>query len=159
MAHVGQMSYPGISGDIAAAAEKLRDRGPAGARAVFTIGFCFGGRLALLGGTLGLDLAGTIGFYGWPTGSRGDIPAPADSTNLMTAPVLAIFGGADQGIPAAVVDTFEGALSASDVPHEVVSYPGAPHSFFDRKAAEFAETSADAWARVLAFIAANTPPA
>jgi carboxymethylenebutenolidase len=159
MAHVGQASYPGLSGDIAAAAEKLRSAGPGRGRAVFTIGFCFGGRLALLGGTLGLDLAGTIGFYGWPVGSRGDIPAPADWTELMTAPVLAIFGGADQGIPAAAVETFEGALTASDVPHEVVSYPDAPHSFFDRKAAEFAETSADAWARVLTFISASTPPA
>ncbi len=32
------------------------------------------------------------------------------------------------------------------------STPGAPHSFFDRKQEEFAEASADAWERVLAFI-------
>ena len=57
------------------------------------------------------------------------------------------------------METFEGALSDSDVPHEVVSYPGAPHSFFDRKAEEFAETSADAWSRVMAFISTKTPPA
>jgi carboxymethylenebutenolidase len=31
-------------------------------------------------------------------------------------------------------------------------YDGAPHSFFDRKYAEFADASADAWARTLAFI-------
>ncbi len=34
--------------------------------------------------------------------------------------------------------------------------PGAPHSFFDRKAAEFAEESADAWRRVQAFIGQRT---
>jgi carboxymethylenebutenolidase len=38
----------------------------------------------------------------------------------------------------------------------VVVYPGAPHSFFDRKYSEFADESADAWTRVLAFIDANT---
>ena len=34
----------------------------------------------------------------------------------------------------------------------VVTYPGAPHSFFDRKQEEFADASADAWRLVLAFI-------
>jgi len=37
-----------------------------------------------------------------------------------------------------------------------VVYPGAPHSFFDRKYEEFAGESADAWRRVLAFVEANT---
>ena len=31
-------------------------------------------------------------------------------------------------------------------------YPGAPHSFFDRKQEEFAAESEDAWNRVLAFL-------
>jgi carboxymethylenebutenolidase len=39
-----------------------------------------------------------------------------------------------------------------------VIYPGAPHSFFDRKFAEFADASADAWDRVRAFIAAQAAP-
>jgi carboxymethylenebutenolidase len=41
------------------------------------------------------------------------------------------------------------------VEHEIVTYPGAPHSFFDRRAAEYAEASADAWKRVLGFISAH----
>jgi carboxymethylenebutenolidase len=41
----------------------------------------------------------------------------------------------------------------------VVTYPGAPHSFFDRKAEDFADVSADAWERVLSFIRTNTPAA
>jgi carboxymethylenebutenolidase len=36
-----------------------------------------------------------------------------------------------------------------------VVYDGAPHSFFDRKQAEFAAASDDAWRRTLAFIDAN----
>jgi carboxymethylenebutenolidase len=31
-------------------------------------------------------------------------------------------------------------------------FDGAPHSFFDRKQAEFAAASDDAWGRVLAFV-------
>ena len=41
---------------------------------------------------------------------------------------------------------------AAGVEHEVVTYPGAPHSFFDRKQEAFADESADAWERTLAFL-------
>ena len=157
--HVGETRFSNLSWDVRAAAEKLRDLGPNRGRAIFTIGFCFGGRLAFLANTLGLGLAGAIGFYGWPVGARGDIPAPADSTGLMTGPVLGIFGGADEGIPADAVETFRDALAATGLPHEVVTYPGAPHSFFDRAAEDFAAASEDAWARVVAFVRTNTPPA
>ena len=77
----------------------------------------------------------------------------------MRGAVLGIFGGADQGISADAVETFEAALSAAGVPNEIVTYPGAPHSFFDRKQEDYAQASEDAWERVLAFIRANTPAA
>jgi len=48
---------------------------------------------------------------------------------------------------------FDDALTAAGVEHEIVTYPGAPHSFFDRKHEEFAADSEDAWNRVLAFLA------
>ena len=70
----------------------------------------------------------------------------------MECPVLGLFGGADPGIPADMIATFEDALGAASVPHELVSYAGAPHSFFDRKAAEYGDASEDAWRRVLAFV-------
>jgi carboxymethylenebutenolidase len=41
------------------------------------------------------------------------------------------------------------------VPHEVTTYPGAPHSFFDRRQEEHAEASEDAWRRVLEFLRAT----
>ena len=47
---------------------------------------------------------------------------------------------------------FERALETAGVEHELVSYDGAPHSFFDRKHEEFAAASEDAWKRVLAFV-------
>jgi carboxymethylenebutenolidase len=47
---------------------------------------------------------------------------------------------------------FERALTDAGVEHELVTYGGAPHSFFDRKYEEFADASDDAWRRVLAFV-------
>jgi carboxymethylenebutenolidase len=66
--------------------------------------------------------------------------------------VLGLFGGADQGIPAAQVEELDSQLDRAGVPHEIMTYPDAPHSFFDRKAAEHADASADAWRRMLAWI-------
>ena len=47
---------------------------------------------------------------------------------------------------------FERALTDAGVEHELVTYEGAPHSFFDRRYEEFAEASEDAWRRVLEFL-------
>jgi carboxymethylenebutenolidase len=67
-----------------------------------------------------------------------------------------LFGGADTGIPAADIATFDAALTEAGVDHRLVTYDGAPHSFFDRKAADFAEASAAAWDEVLGFIRERT---
>jgi len=98
-----------------------------------------------------------IGFYGWPVGpSRSNTPAPAEVADTIASPVLAIFGGADGGIPGDAVTTFEAALGAAGVTHRMVTYDGAPHSFFDRKATDFADASTRAWDEVLAFIRNRT---
>ena len=152
--HVDQTTWTGLSADISAGvAELTSDRVDA---RVFAVGFCFGGRLAFDAATLGLGLVGVIGFYGVPVGPRLDIPAPAEVVDAMDCPVLGLFGGADPGIPAKMVATFEEALSAADVSHELVSYAGAPHSFFDRKAADFGDAAEDAWRRVLGFVEARS---
>jgi carboxymethylenebutenolidase len=116
-----------------------------------------GGRTAFLTAGFGLGLAGVIGFYGWPTGgSRNDTPAPADVADTLEGPILSIFGGADEGIGPAVRDEWEQALATAGVEHETIVYEGAPHSFFDRKAGEFADQSAAAWDATLGFIRAHT---
>jgi len=158
MPHLEQVGYDAGVEDIRAAANALRGDGRI--RALFVIGFCFGGRLAFLAPTMGIELAGAIGFYGWPTGPhRSGSPAPVDVTGQIAAPILGIFGGADPRINAEVVEEFRAALAAAGVEHELTSYPGAPHSFFDRKAEEFTEESADAWRKVLEFVRDRTPAA
>jgi len=154
--HVAQTTWAGLSADIERAARYLKDDSGHGARSLFTTGFCMGGRNAFLSATLGLGLSGVIGFYGWPGGpSRNDTPAPIEVVDKFECPVLGIFGGADQGIPIAIVQQFRDALAAVGPDHEIVVEPDAPHSFFDRKQAEFQKQSDDAWARVGRFIGAH----
>jgi carboxymethylenebutenolidase len=158
MPHVEQVTWAGVSADIRAAAHHLRMEDERRVDALFATGFCFGGRLAFVAGTLGLDLAGAIGFYGWPVGpGRGGVPAPADVAGAIANPILALFGGADQGITREMVDAFETALTKAGSEHRIVVYEGAPHSFFDRKAEDFADTSRAAWEETLSFVRGHTP--
>ena len=155
--HVDQTRWPGIEADIRAGDEALRSLGNGSDRTRFSVGFCFGGRLAYLTATLGLGFAGVIGFYGWPAGVHyTGSPAPVDVAAEIQGSVLGLYGGADQGIPAETVAAFDEALTRAGVDHRVITYPDAPHSFFDRKAAEYADASASAWDEVLAFIRART---
>ena len=158
--HVDQTRWPGIEADIRAGTEALRASAHGSEPTLFSVGFCFGGRMAYLSATLGLGFAGVIGFYGWPAGVHyTGAPAPTDVADQIRGSVLGLYGSADQGIPVETVDAFDEALTAAGVDHRLVTYPGAPHSFFDRKAAEHAEASAAAWDEVLGFIRARTLPA
>jgi carboxymethylenebutenolidase len=143
-----------LQADIAAAVAYVRGPEGGAVRSVYSVGFCFGGALSYLQAASGLGYAGVIGFYGWPLGlSRWpDRPKPIDAVSRYTCPVLSLFGGADPGIPQSVVDEFDAACRKARVTHHMTVYPGAPHSFFDRKQAEFAEASADAWKRVRDFV-------
>jgi len=150
-AHVPHTSYEGLRADTTAATAYLR--APTPASRLYATGFCMGGRLAFLSAGFGLGLAGVIGFYGWPVGpSRNGTPAPADVAATFGCPVLGIFGGADEGIGEEAVATFETALTLAGVDHRVLTYAGAPHGFFDRKAEEFATTSTGAWDEVRTFM-------
>lgn len=151
--HVAQTKADQIALDTAAALDPLK---AAGATTLFTVGFCFGGSNSWLQAANGLGLAGAIGFYGRPVGSTRDgSPAPIERVDEYTAPLLGLFGGADAGIPQSAIAAFDTALTAAGKPHAFTTYPGAPHSFFDRRFAEHQEACKDAWERMLGFIREN----
>jgi carboxymethylenebutenolidase len=146
MPHVQETTTPTVQSDVAACIAWLRDHG---AERVFTVGFCFGGRQSWLAAADQDGLAGAVGFYG----------RPADATERageLKAPILALQAGADQNISAEDNAAFERALQAAGVEHEVITYEGAPHSFFDRKQEEFADASEAAWSKVLTFLESHS---
>ena len=149
--HVAQTKLDQIQADALAARRALVDH--TGERRVFSVGFCFGGMQSFLAATSAeLDLDGVVGFYGALDGSKRGFPSPPDVAGAMRCRVLGLFGGADQAISREQVAAFDEALDEADVEHEVVVYPDAPHSFFDRRYEQFADASADAWRRTLGFI-------
>lgn len=153
--HVQQLRLSTVFADATAALAGLREE--TGARLpAFTVGFCLGGSLSLYTATEDWGLAGVIAFYAGLSRVLDERKGTAlQAAPAIRVPVLGLFGGADQGIPPDQVAALDQALDQAGVEHAIVVYPGAPHSFFDRRAAEYAEASSDAWRRVLDFIAAR----
>jgi carboxymethylenebutenolidase len=145
MPHVQQTRPETVAADVRAAIDRLRRE--TGATTIVTVGFCFGGAQSFMQGTRDHGLAGVVGFYGSLVreGQRWTL----DRAPEISVPVLGLFAGDDGNITADQVAEFEARLV---VPHEMHTYPGAPHSFFDRRQEQYADASADAWTRVLEFI-------
>ncbi len=153
MTHVEQTTPENIRSDIAAALDRLRET--TDVRRLYSVGFCFGGSNSFNLAWRNLGLSGVVGFYGRPRDPRPGYPSALDHTEEFTCPVLGLFGGADEGIPVADVRAFDAALTDAGVAHEIQIYAGAPHSFFDRRFDEHRQACADAWHRMLTFMAAK----
>lgn len=154
-AHVEQVQFPTLLLDVAAALDYLNDKSKT-ERPTFIVGFCRGGSFSLLVAAENLRLSGIIAFYpGLSRGVPGSQASTLERAAKIRCPVLGLFGGADPGIPPGDVRHLDAQLDRAGVRHELVTYPGAIHSFFDRRAVDFADASADAWKRVLAFTSAS----
>jgi carboxymethylenebutenolidase len=149
--HREQTRPKDIQADTIAARAALEDR--TGAAAVVSVGFCFGGTNSLMAATdPELDLQGAVAFYSALDRGRLGDRSPLNHTGEVRCPVLGLFGGADAAIPPDQVAELDQGLADAGVAHEIVTYPGAPHSFFDRRYEEHAEACEDAWRRVLSFL-------
>ena len=145
MPHVEKTTQESIALDVASAMAYLESADGGAVKAVFTVGFCFGGSSSWNQSALNPGLDGCIGFYGRP-------PRSEPYMSRMKAPLLLLVAGADGATPAEASKEFERKLTAAGVPHEEHIYEGAPHSFFDRTFEQWKDASDDAWRRILAFV-------
>lgn len=113
------------------------------------VGFCMGGGLTLQTALASDDLGAAVAFYGSPL-------TPEDAANVK-APILGLYGAADQGIPVDAVNAMGEALQAAGIESEVHIYEGAQHAFFNetRAASYSAEAAADAWEKTLAWFGSH----
>jgi carboxymethylenebutenolidase len=153
--HVAKTEPASVQADVGAAVAWLRSPEGGARELIFTVGFCFGGRQSWLAAAAGHGLAGAVGFYG-STGERNGQPGPVQLAPQIEAPILALQAGADDHITAEDNAALERALTEAGVSHEVITYEGAPHSFFDRRQTEHQAASDDAWARVIRFVDAHS---
>ena len=139
--HIPQTTAAGVAMDVAAGLDHLRSLGD---ERLFTMGFCFGGGNSWRQSADQPGLTGAIGFYGNPAAS-------IEVFDDMKAPVLMLVAGADHR-PLTDFEEMERRLGEVGLPHQMVVYEGAPHSFFDRGQEFWADACADAWKQMLSFI-------
>ena len=135
--------------DAKGAAEYLAKHSAVTSKKVGTIGFCMGGFLALLVGSVAPDkVAAVVDCYG--VGQR--VP---DLKPLRGIPVLGIFGGKDDS--AAEFVKLEKAAKENGVAFTQYTYPEADHAFLNeqRKDVHLPEDAKDAWSKILPFLKSN----
>jgi carboxymethylenebutenolidase len=107
--------------DVQAGASYLRAQPFVRAGGIGVLGFCFGGRLALLYGARSRDIDAVVAFH----------PAPMKEGELarLTVPVQVHHGTADHAVAFAESVKLEKMLKARRTPVELFTYEGADHGF------------------------------
>ncbi|MBI3563305.1 MAG: dienelactone hydrolase family protein [Gammaproteobacteria bacterium] len=117
------------------------------------IGYCFGGSVVLDMARQGVDLKAVVSFHG---GLGTDKPA---QKGKVKARILVLTGADDPMAKPAVVEKFKAEMQAAGAKFEVISYPGAKHSFtnpeadivgkkFDLPLAYNQQADEDSWKRM-----------
>jgi carboxymethylenebutenolidase len=135
-------------GDLKAAFAHLAQRKDVRDGRIGVIGWCMGGRYALLLASEEPRIAATVAYYGAP-------PTDAAAIARIASPVLGNFGGADKGPAPETVREFEAALEKAGKTADIKIYEGAPHAFANENnpwGGYRKEAAADAWARTVAFL-------
>lgn len=136
--------------------------GELGLRKVGVIGWCMGGRYALLLGAADQRPANVVAYH--PT-----VPIPpapnhtldaAEQAARITAPVMMLYPGADDLVPRESFDNLQAALQSRDSAATITHiYPGAQHGF-TASGRRNVEANANAyhlsWPQVIAFVDATT---
>jgi len=111
-----------MRGLLNAALKTAQAQGAATGNAV-AIGYCFGGAAVLELARSGADLKGFVSFHGGLETPEGQ------DYSKVKGNVLVLHGTADQSVSMADFAKLANDLEAHRVPHEMITYSGAPHAF------------------------------
>ena len=118
-------------------------------------GFCWGGRIVWLYAAHNPRLRAGVAWYGRLAGDTDSRHPrqPLDVAAELHAPVLGLYGSADQGIPLEMVERMKSALAEARSKSQFVVYDGAPHAFHaDYRASYQPEPAKDGWRRMLEWL-------
>jgi carboxymethylenebutenolidase len=121
-------------------------------------GFCWGGRIVWLYVAHNPNVKAGVAWYGRLVNPPDALHPknPIDLVAALKAPVLGLYGAADQGIPVDSVEKMRAALKEAKNPSEIVLYPDTPHAFFaDYRPSYRKDQAEDGWKRMLAWFKQN----
>jgi carboxymethylenebutenolidase len=134
--------------DIQVGADYLRGQSFVKGGGMGVLGFCYGGRMAMLYGARSRDIDVVVPFH------PGKVTA-AEIARLKS-PVQVHCGTADHNVPVADIRDLEKMLRAQSTPVEVYFYEGADHGFLAYTRPFYKPDAAKlAWARATAFLHKN----
>ncbi len=148
-----------VMSDLDAAVAYSRATGKADTARLGITGFCWGGRIVWLYAAHNPALKAGVAWYGrlvTPPSQGGPNELqpkyPVDLAGELKAPVLGLYGEADQGIPVASVEKMRQALKAAGKPGEIILYPDTPHAFHaDYRESYRKDPADDGWKRLRAW--------
>lgn len=115
------------------------------------MGYCFGGAAVLESARAGMDARGFVSFHGALATPEGQDYA------LTQAPILIFHGIEDDVVPMSDVDDLAVQLESHHVPHEIITYGGAPHAFTVFGTQNYHEQAdQQSWHTFIDFLAENT---
>ena len=121
-------------------------------------GFCWGGRIVWLYAAHNPDLKAGVAWYGRLVGDADELHPkhPVDVAGSLKAPVLGLYGGADQGIPQESIEKMRAAVKDAGKTAEIHVYPDTPHAFLaDYRPSYRQEPAEDGWKRMLEWFKKN----
>jgi carboxymethylenebutenolidase len=156
MVHIGALSDDGMAADLRAAHAWLTANGQGPDFQVAAVGFCMGGRAAILTG-LTLPVACAVSFYGGGIAPNANNPGLLNRIGELHAPALLFWGGRDKHIGPDQIRAVTEALRNAGKNYINVEISDADHGFFcDARASYNPVAASQAWALVVAFLDAYT---
>lgn len=147
-----------VMADLDATVAWVKETGKGNADKLGITGFCWGGRIVWLYSAHNPNLKAGAAWYGRLVGMADPLHPknPIDLVNDLKAPVLGLYGGADNGIPNNTVEQMQKALKVAGKPGEIVLYPETPHGFHADYRPTYRKEHADnGWKRLLDWFAKN----
>ncbi|HUY92154.1 MAG TPA: dienelactone hydrolase family protein [Pirellulales bacterium] len=141
-----------VMSDLDATVDWVKSTGKADAAKLGVTGFCWGGRIVWLYAAHNPRVKAGVAWYGRLVGQKDELHPkhPVDLAASLKAPVLGLYGGADQGIPVETVEQMREALKASKQTCEIIVYPDTPHGFnADYRPSYRPKQAAEAWQKML----------
>ncbi|MGB9150654.1 MAG: dienelactone hydrolase family protein [Burkholderiales bacterium] len=144
--------------DLDASVAWAKASGKADAARLAITGFCWGGRITWLYAAHNPNVKTGAAWYGRLVGAASELNPkhPIDIAATLKAPVLGLYGGADQGIPLESVEKMRAELKSGASQSEIIVYPDTPHAFnADYRPSYRKEQAEDAWKKMLAWFGKN----
>lgn len=157
LAVAGKVPDAQVMSDLDATATWAKGNGGDAGKLAIT-GFCWGGRITWLYSAHNPAVKAGVAWYGRLVGNNTELTPkhPVDIAKDLKAPVLGLYGSADQGIPLDTVEKMKAAAQAAGKKVEFHVYDGAPHAFHaDYRPSYRKDAAEDGWKRALAWFKAN----